>query len=193
MVDWRRGSWTGSLNAWVRREVREHMRDNVAARRARYSVPLRLLRLIFANRTFGEFIVIYFIIALVAVVAEFAIVRYFPGLLPPWTLSTPGLDIKTLLTSVASYLISAQAGVLGVISIAIGVVALIASREGSWTDVQVYYHESLAFQVVASCIALLAVLCAQLLWPFQFLLHRFGEGTDSRCSSSDCSGCTLPG
>jgi hypothetical protein len=156
MVDWRRGGWTGSLNAWVRREVHEHMRDNAVARRARYSVLLRLLRMIFANRTFGKFIAIYVVIGLLAVATEFAAVRYFPAMLPTWTLSAPGLDIKTLLTSVASQLISAQVGVLGVISIAIGVVALIASREGAATDVQVYYHESLAFGVVASCVALLA-------------------------------------
>src|SRR4051794_9440404 len=128
MIDWRRGGWTGSLNAWVRREVREHMRDNAVARQARYSVPQRLLRLIFANRTVGKFIAIYVVVELLAVVTEFAAVRYFPFVLPAWTLSTPGLDIRTLLISVASHLISAQVGVLGVISIAIGVVALIASR-----------------------------------------------------------------
>jgi hypothetical protein len=44
MIDWRRGSWTGSLNRWVRREVREHMSSNAAAKRSRYSFPLRVLR-----------------------------------------------------------------------------------------------------------------------------------------------------
>ncbi len=105
---------------------------------------------------------------------------HFPALLPTWTASgassTP--DIKAILMNVDSYLITAQVGVLGVISIAVGLVALIAQRESSSTDVQVYYHESLAFEVVASSVALLAVLCAQLLWPAQFLLHRLGGGTD---------------
>ena len=77
----------------------------------------------------------------------------------------------------ASYLITAQVGVLGVVSIAIGLQTIIAQRENASTDVQVYYHESLAFGVVASSIALLAVLCAQLLWPVQFTLHWFGYGT----------------
>ena len=41
-----------------------------------------------------------------------------------------------------------------------------------------YYHESLSFETVASCMALLAVLCVQLLWPLQFVLHRLSLGTD---------------
>ena len=46
------------------------------------------------------------------------------------------------------------------------------------TDIKVYYHKSFAFEVVASCIALVAVLCVQLLWPSHFLLHWLGLGTD---------------
>jgi hypothetical protein len=64
-----------------------------------------------------------------------------------------------------------------VISIAIGLVTLIAQREGAGTDVRLYYHEALAFEVVASSIALLLVLSVQLVWPLQFALHHLGEGT----------------
>lgn len=83
-----------------------------------------------------------------------------------------------MLLNVSSYLLGAQVGVLGVLSLALALVTLIAQRESSSTDVKVYYHESLAFEIVASCVALMAVLCAQLLWPAQFLLHRLGFGTE---------------
>ena len=165
MTDWKRGGWTGSLNAWVRREVREHFRENASARRARYPRVTRLLHRIFDNGTFGLFIALYIAFALSVGFAELVLPAYLPNSLPRWTGST---DIKSLLTNVASYLITAQVGVLGVVSIAIGLVTIIAQRENASTDVQVYYHESLAFGVVASSIALLAVLCAQLLWPVQF-------------------------
>ena len=113
---------------------------------------------IFDNGTFGRFIAAYVALDFVMGLAE--IQAYFPSLLPAWTGS---LDVKSLVTNVASYLITAQVGVLGVVSIAIGLVTIIAQRENASTDVQVYYHESLAFGVVASSIALLAVLCVELL------------------------------
>jgi uncharacterized membrane protein len=181
MIDWRHGGWTGSLNKSVRREVREHMNTNAAAKRCRYSVPLRILRGFFAGRTFGNFVAIYVALDVLVVLAELVAARFFPASLPAWTSSHASFDIKALLTTVAGYLLSAQVGILGVIAIAIGLVTLIAQREGgpgAGTDVQLYYHESLAFEVVASSIAFLAVLCAQLLWPLQFLLHRLGEGSD---------------
>lgn len=170
MTDWKRGGWTGSLNRWVRREINEHFRENAVAKRARYSRVTLLLHRVFDQGTFGRFIALYAALLLLVGLAEFAVAAY----LPHWTAAP---DIKSLLTNLASYLITAQVGVLGVVSIAIGLVTIIAQRENASTDVQVYYHESLAFGVVASSIALLAVLCAQLLWPLQFTLHWFGYGT----------------
>ncbi len=179
MIDWRRGGWTGSLNKCVQREVREHMRTNSAARRCRYPWSLWLLRCFFADRSFLQFVAFYVGIAAIVAVLEIVIARYLPELLPQWTRSgPPGAGVKVLLTNVASFLITAQVGVLGVIAIAIGLVTLIAQREDAGTDVKVYYHESFAVEVVASSLALLFVLIAQLLWPLQFLLHRFGEGTE---------------
>lgn len=174
MTDWKRGGWTGSLNRWVRREINEHFRENAVAKRARYSRVTLLLHRVFDQGTFGRFISLYAAFVLFVGLAEFAVARYLPHWLPGWTAAP---EIKSLLTNVASYLITAQVGVLGVVSIAIGLVTIIAQRENASTDVQVYYHESLAFGVVASSIALLAVLCAQLLWPLQFTLHWFGYGT----------------
>lgn len=98
-----------------------------------------------------------------------------PSYLPKWSGSP---DIKSQLANIASYLITAQVGLLGVISIAIGLVTIIAQRDNASTDVQVYYHESLAFGIVASSIALVAALCLQLFWPAHFAIHLFGYGTN---------------
>lgn len=174
MTNWKRGSWTGSINAWVRREIREHLRENASAKRSRYPRLERLIHHIFDGGTFRRFIALYIVFALLIGFAEIVLSEYLPSLLPRWTVAP---DIKSQLTNVASYLITAQVGVLGVVSIAVGLITIIAQRENASTDVQVYYHESLAFGVVASSIALLTVLCVQLLWPIQFTLHWFGYGT----------------
>lgn len=113
------------------------------------------------------------------VLLELVVSHYWPELTPAWTRSGPsGTDIKGLLNTLAGYLITAQVGILGVIAIAIGLVTLIVQTEEVRTDVQVYYHESLAVEVVTSGLALLAVLVVQIVWPLQFLLHRLGGGTE---------------
>ncbi|MGE0053999.1 MAG: hypothetical protein AB7S74_07305 [Hyphomicrobium sp.] len=177
MTDWKQGGWTGSINRYVRREISKHFHENADAKRARYSLGTALLHRIFDHGTFWRFIALYAFLLLLVGIVEFAVAACLPHLLPRWTADP---EIKPLLTNVASYLITAQVGVLGVVSIAVGLVTIIAQHENASTDVQVYYHESLAFGVVASSIALLAVLCAQLLWPFQFTLHWFGHGTGSQ-------------
>lgn len=178
MIDWRQSGWTGSLRKRVRREVREQIHNNPVAQRCRYPWFHRGLRLFFADRTFLGFVSYYAVLAIAVAMLELALSRYWPEILPAWTRNHPGNDIKGLLTTLAGILVTAQVGVIGVVAIAIGLVTLIIQGEDSGTDVQVYYHESLALQVVASSLALLAVLVAQILWPLQFLLHRYGEGTD---------------
>jgi hypothetical protein len=119
------------------------------------------------------------LIDLVFIIAEAVGPWAAPHWLPAWTASAPpGPDIKTLLLNVSSYLITAQVGLLSVVSLALALVTLVSQREGSATDVQLYYHESLSFEIVASCMALLAILCVQLVWPLQFVLHRFSLGTE---------------
>jgi len=126
-------------------------------------------------------IIAYLLLNLTLVAVEYVAARFFAPLLPPWTESMSSgqsPDIKAVILDVGGSLITADAGVLGAISIAVGLVTLIAQRDQSSIDVRVYYHESLAFELAASCIALLLVLCVQLVWPMQFALHRFlGEGT----------------
>jgi hypothetical protein len=157
--------------------VREQLRENPVAKRARQSNYHRALRAFFHIGTFGRFLAVYLAIDLLAVGTELLSARFAPDWLPSWS-SSGSTDTKALILNVSSYFITAQGGALGMISIALALVTIIAQRENSSTDVQLYYYESLSFEIVASCVALLAVLCAQLLWPFQFLLHRLGGGTE---------------
>lgn len=173
MIDWKLGGRTGSLNRYVRREIQEHFRQNAVARRCRYSLTMRLLHRIFDEASFSRFICMYFGIVIVVGIVEIILSTYNPLLLLQWTAKS---DIKPFLANVAGYLIAAQVGVLGVVSIAIGLVTIIAQRENASSDVQIYYHEALAFGVVASSLALLAVLCIQLIWPIQFAIHLAGFG-----------------
>lgn len=168
MTDWTRGGPTWSINRFVVREVREQMRDNPLARRARYRWPLRLLRCLFSVRSFWRFIVLYLFVDLAAVGLETASHRLGIGTNPAWA---SGSAANNLLREVPGFLIGAQVSLVGVISLALALVTLIAQRDDASTDVQVYYHESLFFEITASCLALVAILCIQLLWPLQFALH----------------------
>ncbi|MDX0625267.1 hypothetical protein GOC91_03345 [Sinorhizobium medicae] len=182
MINWRQGGWTGSLRKWVRSEIRKQARDNLVRRRCRYPWFLRTLRAFFAERTFGRFVCYYAALALLITLLDLVVSRRWPEILPEWTRDDDLGHIEGLLTTLAGYLITAQVGVLGVIAVAIGLVTLIVQSEDSRSDVQVYYHEALAMEVVASSFALLAALVAQILWPLQFLLHYFGEGADLQIS-----------
>jgi hypothetical protein len=160
----------GSLRRRVRREIKAHLRGNRAIRRARYSFFQRAVRVLIAGRSLAAFLATYLLLDILLAGAEVIFNLYFPQALPGWT--SP--EIKSLLKDIASYLIAAQVGILGIVSVAIGIVTLISQRDdrsSTNTDVRLYYMESLAYEVVLSGAALLIVLCVQLLWPAQFLGH----------------------
>ncbi|MGV1917732.1 hypothetical protein [Rhizobium sp. 22-785-1] len=180
MIDWLGEKITGSVNSSVRREVKEHLRSNPAARSTRYPIVHRILRRFFSIATFPRFLVLYLALDATAVSLEIAVNRFAPKIASGFTAFGPHAELKSFIMNASSYLITAQVGVLGVISLALALVTLIAQRESSSVDVQVYYHESLSFQVVASCLALLAVLCGQLLWPAHFAAHWLGLGGQSQ-------------
>ncbi|WP_140981011.1 hypothetical protein [Bradyrhizobium guangdongense] len=160
----------GSLRKRVRREIREHMRENRAIRRARYSLFQRTSRFVIVGRSLPAFLATYLLVDLALTAAEILVNLYCPQLLPGWTAP----ETKGVLKDFASYLIAAQVGLLGIVSVAIGIVTLISQRDdrsSTNTDIRLYYMESLAYEVVLSGAALLIVLCTQLLWPAQFLTH----------------------
>src|SRR4051794_32140193 len=109
MINWRRGGWTGSLNKWVRREVREQLRDNPIARRARLPATHRALRGFFSIGHFSRFLLIYLGLEILILAAETVASWRVPAWLPEWTASGPPplLDIKVVILNISSYLISA--------------------------------------------------------------------------------------
>lgn len=184
VIDWRHGGWTGSVNRFARREVRQHLRDNPAARRTRYTLARRIAHRFSGLGTFGRLVGLYIVVDIAAMTTE-ALVSWGSlcavDCLPEWTAfnADDSTFSETKLRGISGYLIGAQVGALGVITLALALVTLIARGANSSTDIRIYYHESLAFQVVASCLALLAVLITQLIWPIQLLLHSHSLGTEN--------------
>ena len=181
MVNWRRGGCVGSIRRLVRKEVRAQLRTNGTYRRVRYSFWHRLFRRFFYIEQYSRYIMLYFMVDVLFVAAEALGSRYLPKTFLDFSFSSsaPLLFNNSLLVNVSGYFIAAQVGVLGIIALALALVSLIAQRENSATDIRVYYHESLAFQIVASSLALLAILVVQLVWPLQMLIHYFGLGHES--------------
>jgi len=173
MTEWNSGGVLWNLNRLVRKEVRDQLRANPVARRSRYSLSHRVLRSVFSIGTFWRFLGAYLLVDMAAINLEGWWHILAPNHFPGWPTAVSVFD---LLKSVPSYLITAQVGVLSVISIALALVTLIAQRDEASADVQVYYHESLFFEIAASCLALIAVLCVQLFWPLQFGYHLLGRG-----------------
>jgi hypothetical protein len=163
----------GSLRRRVAYEIALHGADNRAMRRTRYSLVERGVRSVLAGNSFFWFIGIYVAVALEVVLIASALSLYAPRLLPESTAP----DIGGFLKDATSYLITAQVGLVAVVSIAVGLVTLIAQRDdrsSTNTDIQLYYDGSLAYEVVASSIALLLVLCVELFWPLDHVAHFFG-------------------
>ena len=178
MINWKDGGWTGSLNRLARKEVRCQIRGNSAARRSRYTASLKFLLGFFSVGTFGRYVKYYVSIYFGFVLSEVIISLYLPDWLPSISQAIWSREISDLLSGLSSHFITAQVGVLGVISLALALVTILAQRERSSTDVRLYYFESCAFGVIASSVALLAVLCAQLVWPAQLVLDRFNIGVE---------------
>jgi hypothetical protein len=170
------GSWPwGSLKARVNREIRELGRANPTLRQSRYSLPRRCLRASIVGRSLGHFLGLYMVVLLAAIICEWAINRYFPSLLSGYYGEAPRNFVK----DIASYLITAQIGILAIVSVAVGVVTLLSQRDyGSAvnTDIRLYYVESYSYELAISGVALLVVLTTQLFWPAQHVLHAIGWG-----------------
>jgi hypothetical protein len=178
MIDWNQGGWTGSLRRWAAREVKRHTKSNLTLRATRYSPSLHCLRGFMAYRPFTWFVAVYLIIDLAFVLLEvLSTSSLLPGFHQSWASSDP--DLSLLIRDGNGFFIVAQVGALGIVSIAVGLVTLIAQQQNSNTDVQIYYHESLAQEVISSSVALLAVLCLQVFWPVHRGVQFLGLGISS--------------
>lgn len=174
VINWGRGGWFGSLRRYVAREVREHIKENPAIRRARYPLSLRFLRWLLSEKAVGWFVIAYLGLNAMAALSEILLGLYASGWPKSWELSN---DHRAFLKDSTSYLISAQVGILAIISLAVGLIALVTERSSK--ELLVYYHETLTFEFFASSVALLSVLCIQVFWPLQTVAHRIGFGTNT--------------
>jgi len=175
-IGWGPGGLTDSINRRAAREVRRQLAANPVARRARYGLGHRILRGLM-SASCRRFLVLYLIVDLVALNCEGWLRIWWPAFLEmPKTRSAQAIEI---VNTVPSYLLGAQIGLLGVMSLALALVTLVAQRDDAATDVKVYYHESMFFGITASGIALAIVLTCQFFWPLQTAFHLLGGGSGS--------------
>lgn len=175
-IGWGPGGPTDSVNRFVAHEVRRQLASNPVSRRARYPAGHRLLRSLMGV-PFRLFLARYLIVDLAVLNIE-----AWSRIIAPDAAAMSAAraaHIVDVVKTVPSYLLGAQIGLLGMISLALALVTLIAQRDDATTDVKVYYHESMFFGITASGIALAAVLSIQFLWPLQTALHWLGGGSDS--------------
>ena len=164
-----------SLKGGAKAEVRRLFRQNRVLRRARYPLPQRAVRAALVGRPLVALLLTYGLIDVLAVAMEWIITARWPHALPGWTRA----DYRDFLTNIGSYFIAAQVGMLGIVSVAVGIVTFLAQGDGgssARTDIRLYYVEAMAYEVVTSGIALLVVLSAQFFWPLQYGLHLLGWG-----------------
>lgn len=155
-----------SLRARVDADIRELIRDNKNLRRARYTWARRFLRNWIVARPAAVLLSAYCLANIAIVLAAWIVRRFAPWL----NCYVAGADISKDATG---FFLSAQIGILAVLSVAISVVTLLTQKDdGSAvnTDVRLYYLESYSYGLASSGILLCAVLVVQLFWPLQPLV-----------------------
>jgi hypothetical protein len=162
----------GSLRGRVQAEVRELGRQNKTLRRARSGLARRTFLALITGVSLSRILLLYLVLSALGLAFEWLITAKWPCLLPGWD----STNLSPFVKEVTGLLITAQVGILAIVSVAVGVVTLLSQRDdrsSSTTDVRLYYSQSLAYEVVTSGVALLLVLFVQLFWPGQLLLHWF--------------------
>ena len=155
-----------SLRARVDADVLELIRENRTLRGARYGIVRRLLRRSIVDQPVLALFATYAISLGVLVLFEGAASRFAPSLLC-------GVTNADFSKDAAGFFLTAQVGILAVLTVAIAVVTLLTQKDdGSAvnTDVRLYYVESYSYEMATSGILLSIVLVVQLFWPLQPLL-----------------------
>jgi hypothetical protein len=153
-----------SLRARVEADVRELGRENKVLSRARYGPIRRFLHRWLVNRPARSLVAAYCGLIALLIVSEWAESRYAPSLLTP---------INDLWKDAAGFFLSAQVGILAILTVAIGVVTLLTQKDdGSSvnTDVRLYYFESYSYELATSGIILSIAILVQLFGPLQPLV-----------------------
>lgn len=180
MIHWGCGGAGGKLGERARSKALEQLRNNPAARKAAYPPLHRFLRRIVDGKTVTNFLLWYLIVDFIVAAAECVTNFRTDTRWISWAIPNPsaGVDIKQIIFNSTGYFLSVQIGILSIISLALALVTLIAQNDKSTNDTQIYYHQSLSYELVGSSISLTIVMIVQLFWPIQFILHKFDLGTE---------------
>ena len=166
MQDWLKSGVIGSLRRKVTQDVKSHLRENRALSRAKAPIRMRFLMYIFANRSLSGFLLLYATFLTFVVLLEISH-NWHPIIKDALEREVTG--IASLFRGVTGYLLAAQVTTIGLLfPIAVGLITLIVQREdasSTASDIQVYYHESLAFRIGASGLSLSIILTLHLVWP----------------------------
>ena len=152
-----------SLRAQVNADVRDLVRGNKFLRRERYGWARRLLRKCIVGHPIVGLTSAYISAFILLALSEWQGPR-----LVPWLFGY--VESADLAKEAAGIFLTAQIGILAVLTVAISVVTLLTQKDdGSAvnTDVRLYYEESYSYELAASSILLSVVLVLQLFWPFQ--------------------------
>jgi hypothetical protein len=124
----------GSLRSQVEHEICALSRENSLLRQARYSFPRRVLGGLLVGRSISQFLALYGPLLVIVLVFQWLGNRYFPSRLPGYIGSLP----RDFLKDIGSYLIAAQIGILAIVSVAVGVVALLQAETTVLLSIRTY-------------------------------------------------------
>ena len=138
-----------------------------------YSFIERMMHRFFSTKSLLPFIYWYVLANLLVIIAglTFMDIGFY------WLVNFPSFENGQPFSGNVGTLIGVQSAVLGVISIALALVTIIAPKNNETSIIEIYYHESRAFEIVTSSFALLAVLCVEIFLPVQSIAYWFGLNT----------------
>ena len=126
-----------------------------------YNFVQRMIHWFFSTKSLFSFIGYYILLNIFVIV---------PGLIFIYAF---GLNMKIIEINAYSTLIGVQVGLLGVISIALALVTIIAPKNNETSIIEIYYHESRAFEIISSSFALLGVFSIQVFISIQSIAPLF--------------------
>ena len=134
-----------------------------------YSFIHRILFRCFPAKPFWPLISYYFLANMLVIIAGLTFQDFGFDSLENFL----GFRDKLFYVQSPGILIAVQAGVLGVISIALALVTIIAPKNNESSIIGIYYYDSRAFEIVISSVTLLAILCLHVFVPVQVLTKWF--------------------
>jgi hypothetical protein len=167
------------LKARAEEDVRDLVSGNATLKAARYSWPVRHFRKWITGTSLGGWLATYVAAAIIVMCMEALMKHYIPA----WTVLPSNTPDSDLFRDIAGYFITAQVGLLAVLTVAVSVVTLLSEKDegvSQNTDVRLYYVQSYTGEVSTSGVALLIVLVVQVFWPLLNIIHSIFPAVDEQ-------------